>query len=267
MPPVCRLYLMGLILLPLTAATQLPVKNWSGKAAGKKDTVDISLDLDFLNADTVTGKITYYSRGKKNFQTYSVTGRMINSDSLILTNGELLDKNMPAFSCNCYGEYRLQYNPQTGLTGTWAQVYKPLLLKGCERTDIFLNPSGSAMKIPALQKYNSRRDSVFQKFEFNSPETIEVSISDYGVIDGDIISVIYNDSLVADHYKLTAIPLVIQLAKYNSGKKNYLKIYAENLGKIPPNTTSVLIKTKDKEYRFQIPSDYKINGVVEIDLN
>jgi hypothetical protein len=266
MTRICRLYLMGLILIPITAAAQLPVKNWSGKAAGKKDTVDINLDLAFLNVDTVTGKITYYSRGKRNFQTYSIKGRVVN-DSLILTNGELLDKNMPAFSCNCYGEYRLQYTPQNGLTGTWAQSYKPLLLKGCENTDIFLNPSGDTVIRSSLQKYNSRKDSIFQKFEFSSSEEIEVSISDYGVIDGDIISVIYNDSLVTDHFKLNSVPLVIQLTKHNSGKKNYLKVCAENLGKIPPNTAYILIKTKTKEHRFQMPSDYKVNGVVEIDLN
>ena len=258
--------MLVVLLIPFLCEGQsTPGKAWQGIAAGKKDTLDISLQLNSVITDTVRGTITYFFDQRKHFQTYSVRGRFINKDSLVLRDDDLVDKNMPAFCCHCYGVYRLKYEGDK-LHGTWTQFSKPLLMAGCEKRDIILNAAQAFVQVSTVEKISKRKDSIVQRLVFNHLDTIEIYISDYGVVDDDIVSIIFNDSVIADHYKLNSSPVFFSVVQDNRSKRNYLKIYAENLGKIPPNTAYVVIKGRAKEYRFEIPSDYTTNGVVEIDL-
>jgi hypothetical protein len=47
-------------------------------------------------------------------------------------------------------------------------------------------------------------------------------------------------------------------------KDNYLSIFAENVGDVPPNTATVQIYAGTDRYKVDINSDYEENGTIVI---
>ena len=79
-------------------------------------------------------------------------------------------------------------------------------------------------------------------------DSVSVTLYDNGEIDGDSVTLIYNDKILTTHKMLTDKPLtfIIKIAPGNS--RNELIMYAENLGSIPPNTALMVIYDGDKRY-------------------
>ncbi|MBL0146267.1 MAG: LamG domain-containing protein [Chitinophagaceae bacterium] len=72
-------------------------------------------------------------------------------------------------------------------------------------------------------------------------DSITVTLYDNGVVDGDSVTLIYQDSILTTHQLLTdkGITFTIKIDKGNVN--NELVMYAENLGSIPPNTALMVI--------------------------
>jgi hypothetical protein len=97
-------------------------------------------------------------------------------------------------------------------------------------------------------------------------DSISVTLYDNGEIDGDSVTLIYNDRVITTHQRLTDKPLtfIIKIDKGNS--RNELVMYAENLGSIPPNTALMIIYDGDKRYELNVNSTKKSNGSVSFKL-
>ncbi len=97
-------------------------------------------------------------------------------------------------------------------------------------------------------------------------DSISVTLYDNGEIDGDSITLIYNDKILTTHQRLTDKPLtfIIKINKGNS--RNELVMYAENLGSIPPNTALMIINDGDKRYELNVNSTKSSNGSVRFKL-
>ena len=97
-------------------------------------------------------------------------------------------------------------------------------------------------------------------------DSISVTLYDNGIIDGDSITLIYNDKILTTHQLLTEKPLTffIKIAPGNS--RNELVMYAENLGSIPPNTALMIIYDGTKRYELNINSTKNSNGSVSFKL-
>ena len=97
-------------------------------------------------------------------------------------------------------------------------------------------------------------------------DSISVTLYDNGIIDGDSITLIYNDKILTTHQLLTEKPLTffIKIAPGNS--RNELVRYAENLGSIPPNTALMIIYDGTKRYELNINSTKNSNGSVSFKL-
>lgn len=97
-------------------------------------------------------------------------------------------------------------------------------------------------------------------------DSISVTLYDNAEIDGDSITLIYNDKILTTHQRLTDKPLtyIIKIEKGNS--RNELVMYAENLGSIPPNTALMIIYDGDKRYELNIKSTQSSNGSVRFKL-
>jgi len=97
-------------------------------------------------------------------------------------------------------------------------------------------------------------------------DSISVTLYDNGQIDGDSITLIYNDKIITTHQLLTDKPLTY-IIKINPGNsRNELVMYAENLGSIPPNTALMVIYDGDKRYELNVSSSKTSNGVVSFKL-
>lgn len=93
---------------------------------------------------------------------------------------------------------------------------------------------------------------------------IVVKIWDGKEVDGDIISLKFNDEWVLEKYLLTKAKKRLTL-NLEAGRQNFLIMFAENLGRKPPNTASFMIKTDEKRRIFRVRSDFRRCGAVRLD--
>jgi len=96
-------------------------------------------------------------------------------------------------------------------------------------------------------------------------DKVTIKLWDNGEIDGDIVSVFLNGQPVLSRYELGKGRKKVTL-DLKPGK-NYIVMQAENLGTIPPNTSSIEVSDGDKTQTLTITSDEGKSGTIEIDYN
>jgi len=111
-----------------------------------------------------------------------------------------------------------------------------------------------------------KRDNELIKEFLVDHDSISVTLYDNGVVDGDSITLIYNDSVLTTHRLLTEKPLTFFIKIAPGNQRNELQMYAENLGSIPPNTALMVIYDGEKRYEVNIKSTEKTNGSVSFKL-
>jgi hypothetical protein len=97
-------------------------------------------------------------------------------------------------------------------------------------------------------------------------DTIRVELYDNGEIDGDSVSLYLNNDLLLQHLKLTAQAKVLLVPIDKSLSVNKLLLFAENLGKLPPNTALMEVTVHGKTYHLFLATDYHRNAKVEFTL-
>ncbi|TKB98887.1 hypothetical protein [Pedobacter cryophilus] len=93
-------------------------------------------------------------------------------------------------------------------------------------------------------------------------QIVVVSISDYEEVDGDRVSVFMNREVVEKNIGVRRVPYIFTLALNPNYITNELSILADNLGKIPPNTSLIVIKDGDFEHKVYISSDLKNTAAI-----
>jgi len=109
--------------------------------------------------------------------------------------------------------------------------------------------------------FEKRNTEVLKTIQIEN-ETFKVDLYDNGEIDGDSISLFYNNKLIVSHKRLTTKPLTLTLSTPDDDAVNELTMYAENLGEIPPNTALMVVTDGDKRYEVRIASDLKNSGTI-----
>ena len=107
-----------------------------------------------------------------------------------------------------------------------------------------------------------KRKSVIGKELEVSSDSIRLSFYDNAEVDGDSISVFFNNKLVLAHQELTekAFNLYIKLDSLKDS--NEVSMFAENLGKYPPNTALMVVSDGENRYEVFLSSDFKGNATV-----
>ncbi len=109
--------------------------------------------------------------------------------------------------------------------------------------------------------YEKRNTNLLQTITIQNP-TIRVALYDNGVVDGDSISLFYNNKLILSHQRLSETAITLTLNVNTNKQVNDLTMYAENLGEIPPNTALMVVTDGDKRYEIPVTSDLKNSGTV-----
>lgn len=94
----------------------------------------------------------------------------------------------------------------------------------------------------------------------NSPK-VELWVYDNRKVDGDTVSVSLNGEWVIRNRLITQTPIKVDI-RLKRDFDNHLILYAENLGRRPPNTAAIAIVDKSKEHRFTLRSDLDKSGTV-----
>lgn len=142
------------------------------------------------------------------------------------------------------------------------QVWKPTP----DDTLVALNvtpPPNKIKNIPTENEYTKRENVVAQEIEVES-DTLTTSIYDNGEIDGDIISIFFNNKLILSNQKLTHKSIRIKLPLDKTTDINEISMFAENLGLIPPNTALMIIEDGKKKYEIGLSSTLEKNATIRI---
>ena len=95
-------------------------------------------------------------------------------------------------------------------------------------------------------------------------DSIELRFYDNAEIDGDSISLFLNQKLVFQHIFLKAKPYVVKIALTDLQDTNELVMVAENLGRIPPNTSYMVAIVDEKRYEANLQSTEEISAMIKL---
>jgi len=108
-----------------------------------------------------------------------------------------------------------------------------------------------------------KRKAVFQKELQVESDSIRLSFYDNAEIDGDSISVFLNGDLVLAHQELTERAFNVYVKLDSTKEVNEVSMFAENLGKIPPNTALMVVSDGENRYETFLTSDLKGNATIK----
>lgn len=122
-------------------------------------------------------------------------------------------------------------------------------------------PAADAIHMTSLME--ERKSEFSQVVNFKS-DSLELALYDNGEIDGDTVSVFMNGEvlLAKQGLKASAIKKTIYITPGKDDEFT-LVLYAENLGKYPPNTGLLVVHDGDDVYNVRFSADFQKNaGVV-----
>jgi hypothetical protein len=123
-------------------------------------------------------------------------------------------------------------------------------------------PEDKPVIAPAAAQVAERKIAAPQVINFKS-DSLELALYDNGEVDGDTVSVLLNGEVIIakQGLKASAIKKTIYLTP---GKDDSIMmvLYAENLGKYPPNTGLLIVHDGDDSYQIRFSADLQQNAAV-----
>ena len=117
---------------------------------------------------------------------------------------------------------------------------------------------------PVINQEYKERENVVQKEIEVSSDSLQVDFYDNGEIDGDSISVFFNDQLLGANLLLSTRSVHMNIKLDTTKPYNQLAMFANNLGAIPPNTALMLISDGKNRWDVRLTSDLGKTGAVRI---
>lgn len=112
-------------------------------------------------------------------------------------------------------------------------------------------------------QFKERENILIDEIEVDS-DSLKIDFYDNGEIDGDSISVFFNQQLMAFSQKLSTRSLHFNIALDPRKELNELSMFADNLGKIPPNTALMIITDGEKKHEIRLSSNLEKNATVRL---
>lgn len=108
----------------------------------------------------------------------------------------------------------------------------------------------------------TRKTEIIQNISFSS-DSLVLHLYDNGEIDGDTVSVVLNNQVLIAKKGLTtnAIRTVVHITP-DMGDSLKLIMYAENLGRIPPNTGLLIVEDGGIKYEVRFAGDLQKNSAI-----
>jgi hypothetical protein len=129
---------------------------------------------------------------------------------------------------------------------------QPVNSKKQEKTDIPQSQQKVPLQNILVPKVLVERENNLVRTINTSEEELQVEFYDGGDIDNDTITVFHNNELAISHGRLSLKPLIVKIKSSKTENHHELIMVAENLGDIPPNTATMIIKSKSGKERYEI---------------
>jgi len=107
----------------------------------------------------------------------------------------------------------------------------------------------------------SRENELVKTVTVNNQQ-ISVRLYDNGEIDGDTISVYLDGKPIISNKGLSTQPITVTLNMDQNNPDHVLVMVAENMGRIPPNTSLMIIQDGDRRCQVSITSTQQKNAMV-----
>lgn len=119
--------------------------------------------------------------------------------------------------------------------------------------------ANSGLRLDALPERNK---NIIQNVSYKA-DSLVLSLYDNGEIDGDTVSVFLNGEMLINKQGLkgTAIKKTIYL-KPGEDEEVEILLFAENLGKYPPNTGLLIIRDGEDRYEIRFSADYDLSPAI-----
>ncbi len=114
-----------------------------------------------------------------------------------------------------------------------------------------------------VSRFKQRQSIVTNELTVTS-DSIRISFYDNGDVDGDSISVFLNGNPVLERQMISAKATTIYVKLDPTREFNDISMFAENLGKIPPNTALMVVYDGDTPQEVFLTSNFSQNGSVRI---
>lgn len=121
------------------------------------------------------------------------------------------------------------------------------------------------VNISIHEPIRTRENLVVKKIDAPKGQLL-IELYDNGEIDGDTVSIYHNNQLIISRAGLSEKPITFYIGVDGIYNHHELIMVAENLGSIPPNTSLMIVTTKDKRYEIFISSTEQKNAKLVIDL-
>ncbi len=137
---------------------------------------------------------------------------------------------------------------------------KKIFIDTTQKTHPVVKITPPPVKTPEILK--TRTNELVKVLIVNDPE-VTVKLFDNGEIDGDSISVYLDKKLVLASKGLTASPLIVKFKIDDENSDHELIMVAENLGRIPPNTSLMIVEAGEQRFEVRITSTEQKNAMVK----
>ncbi len=132
-----------------------------------------------------------------------------------------------------------------------------------------INTNPGVAPAPAVKKDTvatapARKNTVFSRIPV-TVKNITLDIFDNGTIDGDSISVYYNNKLLVSSRRLSEKAIKVNLLLDDKAPQHEIVLFAHNLGSIPPNTALIIVNAGNKRYELHSSASLTENAVLVLE--
>jgi hypothetical protein len=146
----------------------------------------------------------------------------------------------------------------TRATGKKATVTSPSKEK---EKEVVKTTISTTVNAPAAD-LSKRKTEIIQNV-FIKSDSLVISLYDNGEIDGDTVSVVVNGKIILAKQGLTAKAITTTIyMPSNTNDSLQLVMYAENLGRIPPNTGLLVLQDGNNRYDIRFAGDLQKSSAI-----
>jgi hypothetical protein len=149
----------------------------------------------------------------------------------------------------------------------WQPRQEDLIVSTAAPAAATANPDSArqadAPMMQLVEVFLKRQNVLAKEIEVES-DSVRISFYDNGDVDADSISVFLNSRPVVVKQELTAAALNIYVKLDSSKPVNEISMYAENLGRYPPNTALMVVHDGKNRHEIYLSSSLTQNSAVRL---
>jgi hypothetical protein len=234
---------------------------------------NIEMQINFANNNLQGKAYDFYDTEKLVQLSFSGKFNPLSKRIVIIEN-KVIRYNIPPDCVPCIKTYMLQYdsaNHEEVLKGEF-KGYAMDTKQPCPSGKIILRraaipvfktdieQSDELAEIQQTLHLKPRKKELEKELIFNSPN-IKIQFYDNAELDGDTVTVLLNNRLLLYKKMLTDKPLTLEMNAFPDTDYELI-MYADNLGRVPPNTAVMVITAGKKQYEVHMTSSLEKSAVM-----